>query len=156
VIPKGQKVSSTFYIQAFSPAGTASLQFSGGSYSISGAAITLAPTAFVFKEAAQPQPVTQSLGSTVNYTLIPTVLSPGTPPPAPFAMRPYFGEGEINVASSNPGVAALQTTAAYFSGGDQQQFIAVKAVSSGSTTLTLSGAPYLLNTPQSTLTLVVH
>jgi hypothetical protein len=61
----------------------------------------------------------------------------------------------INVTSSNPAVLNVSTPQITLRPGDQRTPVTVRAVGSGSATLTLSGTIYDFSTTQSTLAVSV-
>jgi hypothetical protein len=154
IIPAGQRISQPFYVQG-SFAGTTNLNISGSGYTTSQATITVTATAFVFQEASQTQPLSISSGSTTTLNVLP-VLSPlGTPALAPMTIRAGAQPITINVTSSNPAVLSVNTPQITLRPGDQRTPVTVRAVGSGSATLTLSGTIYDFSTTQSTLAVSV-
>jgi hypothetical protein len=117
--------------------------------------VTLSQTAFIFAEAVENQPIALSIGSTSTFTLVPTALPVGAPVPGAPAIRPNAGPITVAVKSSNASSLSVPNPTVSFAGGNQQAQVAVKALSPGAATLSLSGSAYLFNTTESALNLVV-
>jgi hypothetical protein len=155
----GQRLSEPFYVQGLGT-GTASLQYYGASYAgqnFSGTGTaTVTQTAFIFKEAAQPQPVGIRAGSSGSLTVFPALSPLTNAAPSPLSIRPNVAPIALNVTSSNPNVLAVTTPQVTLQPGDTQATVGVQAIGTGQATLTLSGAIYDFGTAQSTLSIAVQ
>jgi hypothetical protein len=151
-IPAGQRVSPPFYVLG-TGLGVAQVNYYGNStsYSTSGYVV---PTAFVFEQASEPQPLTLTAGSTGTFTVIPEVEPPTAAALSPLSIRAGVTVS-IAVISSNPAVLNVTSPRVFLNGGDHQVSVSVTAVSPGTATLTLSGLTYDFSQPQATLSVTV-
>jgi hypothetical protein len=157
VIPAGQHLSKPFYVQGLSATGTGSLQLFSGNYSPSQSTVTLTKTAFVFKEASQPQPIKAVVGSPLTLTVAPALLPLGTPALAPLTFRGGVSPLTFYVGWQNAGTAPLLTVdndRVVFQPGDQQAAVTARPTGPGNVRMTLftkQTYPYEFETAQSVL-----
>jgi hypothetical protein len=155
----GQRLSEPFYVHGLG-AGTAGLYSSGNLFgqSLSGSQSTsVGRTAFIFKEASQPQPAAMKAGSSGSFTVLPAVSPLTSAAPTPLSIRTNAAPIFVSVTSSNPNVLAVTTPQVTLHPGDTQATVGVQAMGTGQATLTLSGTTaYDFGTAQSTLTVAVQ
>jgi hypothetical protein len=152
-VPAGQRLSQAFVLQGSFP-GTGDVLCYNNSYRSTSAA-TVTQTAFVFKEAAEAQPVAVANGSTGTFTVIPALSPPATPVLGPLEISGSANPVTITVKSSNPAVLSVTTPSVVLNRGDQQVLVSVKGVSAGQATLTLSGSIYDFSGAQSSIAVSV-
>jgi len=103
VIPAGQHLSTSFYVQGLSQGSTTLYAFGGG-FNSSYSNVTVTATGFVFQQALQASIVAVSPGNLTNLTITPVVLPVGTPAPAGMTIRP--GATPIVLTVAHTGTAA--------------------------------------------------
>ena len=155
ILPAGQHVSAPFYVQGFQT-GTASLQYSGGTYGSQSVVGTVTQAAFIFREASQPQPMRLAGGSSATFTVLPALSPLASPVLTPLMIRGAAAPIVVTVTSSNPNVLAVTTPQLTLRPGDTQALVGVRAIAGGQATLTLSGNTYDFSTTQSTLVVAVQ
>jgi hypothetical protein len=157
VLPAGQRLSRPFYVQASGQNISSGLRVTGGTYTPSTSTVAVAATAFVFREAAQPQPVNVATGSTAAFTVTPTLASQGATLPAGTTIRAGATPIPITVTSSAPGVVSVTPATITLRPGDAQATVNARGVTAGRATLTLGGpVAYQFNAAQSTLDVQVR
>ncbi len=140
ILPAGQHLSRPFYVQGAGTNNASGLSVTGGSYTRSSAAVTLASaTAFVFREAAQTQPINVGIGSPATFTVIPAVLPLGTALPPGVTIRAGAAPITVAITSSSAAVLQLTSATAIFKPGDSQVTVTARGVAAGRARLTLSG-----------------
>jgi len=157
ILPAGQRLSRPFYVQAMGQSISSGLRVMGGSYTPSTSTVDVAATAFVFREAAQPQPINIATGSTAVFTVAPALASQGTTLPAGTTIRAGAAPIPITVTSNAPGVLSLTPATVTLRPGDAQAIVNARGVTAGRATLTLGGpAAYQFNATRSTLDVQVR
>lgn len=154
VIPAGQRLSNPFYVQGTFTT-TGSLNASNPGLHASTSTVTTLDTAFVFKEATSPQPISMTAGTPVTITVQPAILPLGTPMPAGWSIRGGVSPITINVVSSAPSVVAVDNNPAIFVGGMTTNLISVRPLAAGTARLSLSGSSYNVTTAQSSVDVLV-
>src|SRR5579864_143929 len=85
-IPAGQRASKPFYVQGLST-GTASLNYSGGTFPSFSTPVAVTQTGFVIKEAAGGQSLNIGVGATAKLTILPAVSPPSSSAAGPLSIR---------------------------------------------------------------------
>jgi hypothetical protein len=153
-IPAGQRSTQPFYVQGGTP-GVGQISYGGGTYNYQTSGV-VTPTAFVFQEASEAQPISLTAGSTQTFTVVPELAAAAAGALSPLSIRTGANSVSIAVTSSNPAVLSVNTTRVFLNPGDQKVSVSVNAVSAGQATLTLSGLTYDYNLPQSSISVTVH